>query len=66
VYNCVLNQTLSMMPLWIRTKGNIINGQNNINIEQILILMKIIHKVPQIGDEFTNKGPIGVEKLGRH
>jgi hypothetical protein len=54
-----------MMPLWIRTKGNIINGQNNINIEQIVILMKIIRKVPQIGDEISNKGPIGVEKLGR-
>jgi hypothetical protein len=54
-----------MMPLRIRTKGNIINGQNNINIEQIVILMKIIRKVPQIGDEISNKGPIGVEKLGR-
>jgi hypothetical protein len=54
-----------MMPLWTRTKGNIINGQNNINIEQIVILMKIIRKVPQIGDEISNKGPIGVEKLGR-
>jgi hypothetical protein len=27
--------------------------------------MKIIRKVPQIGDEISNKGPIGVEKLGR-
>jgi hypothetical protein len=54
-----------MMPLWIRTKGNVINEQNNINIEQIVILMKIIRKVPQIGDEISNKGPIGVEKLGR-
>jgi hypothetical protein len=64
VYNYGLNQTLSMMPLWIRTKGNIINGQNNTNIEQIVILMKIIHKVPQIGDEISNKGLVGVEKLG--
>ncbi len=55
-----------MMPLWIRTKDNIINGQNNTNIEQIVILMKIICKVLQIGNEIANKGPIGVENLGRH
>jgi hypothetical protein len=66
VYNHGLNQTLSMMPLWIRTKDNIINGQNNTNIEQIVILMKIICKVLQIGNEIANKGPIGVENLGRH
>ncbi len=54
------------MPLWIRTKDNIINEQNNTNIKQIVILMKIIRKLPQIGDEIANKCPIGIEKLVRH
>jgi hypothetical protein len=66
VYKHGLNQTLSMMPLWIRTKDNIINEQNNTNIKQIVILMKIIRKLPQIGDEIANKCPIGIEKLVRH
>ncbi len=66
MYKHGLNQTLSMMPLWIRTKDNIINEQNNTNIKQIVILMKIIRKLPQIGDEIANKCPIGIEKLVRH